>query len=540
MRDSPGRLRSSRAHILLFRIVGLAAAVRTPPAVAELLRFVAPGIAPSVGLRWTRMTRQMRGRRAALLLLVFKVVSLSALQQIGLQAAARLLDLRLPSTRPAVRAAYRRKAATTHPDVANDDSAFIQITNAYELVLQFGCAKDSVATQAWQGAARQASRQAAAPRPRPPQAQNTRWLQEYRQKLLLLQEMRAELWREQLQVDRMAQNVRRYTEEIDDALAAGRFTTRVLLRNQAEERYADMTRAARVLEARCDALAVEVSRLRDELEPGTASRRSAAAAAAAAAAAQQQQQQHEEQPRQAEGERESLAELEAEHRRRETQLSVMARNIQRYAQELSLETTSGTARDGTARDEGRLARFRLLHAHAKRRYAEMERELQPLTARRTSARRNGRGQTAASAGTAAETAATTATAQKAEAQKAEAQKAEAQKAEGVGEAGVKLEWEAALEAELIRRARQKAENEKAEWRTGVVTPTAGDKKAAAAAHSHGTSLPSQVNRIKDALGIDMDLAIAPALREANRVMGLPDGQGSLPSQAAAILEQLGL
>ena len=110
----------------------------------------------------------------------------------------------------------------------------------------------------------------------------------------------------------------------------------------------------------------------------------------------------------------------------------------------------------------------------------------------------------------------------------------------MGEAGVKLEWEAALEAELIRRAKQKAENEKAEWRTGVVTPTAGDKKAAAAAHPHGTSLPSQVNRIKDALGIDMDLAIAPALREANRVMGLPDGQGSLPSQAAAILEQLGL
>ena len=46
---------------------------------------------------------------------------------------------------------------------------------------------------------------------------------------------------------------------------------------------------------------------------------------------------------------------------------------------------------------------------------------------------------------------------------------------------------------------------------------------------------------KEALGIDMGLAIAPALREANRVMGFPEGRGgNLPAQAAAILEQLGL
>ena len=53
-------------------------------------------------------------------------------------------------------------------------------------------------------------------------------------------------------------------------------------------------------------------------------------------------------------------------------------------------------------------------------------------------------------------------------------------------------------------------------------------------------LPAQVRSIQEALGIDLDLSIAPALREANKVMGLPEGQGSLPAQAAAILDRLGL
>ena len=42
---------------------------------------------------------------------------------IGRGAAASLLEITLPSTKPAVRAAYRKKASSCHPDVAPDAAA---------------------------------------------------------------------------------------------------------------------------------------------------------------------------------------------------------------------------------------------------------------------------------------------------------------------------------------------------------------------------------------------------------------------------------
>lgn len=59
---------------------------------------------------------------------------------IGLSAAAELLEITLPSSRAGVRAAYRRKAATTHPDTSTRPDAaihFLRITTAYETLLQF-------------------------------------------------------------------------------------------------------------------------------------------------------------------------------------------------------------------------------------------------------------------------------------------------------------------------------------------------------------------------------------------------------------------
>ena len=53
-------------------------------------------------------------------------------------AAAQILGLRLPSSRAVVRAAYRRKAATCHPDTQrslHDTEEFIRVTAAYELLL---------------------------------------------------------------------------------------------------------------------------------------------------------------------------------------------------------------------------------------------------------------------------------------------------------------------------------------------------------------------------------------------------------------------
>lgn len=59
---------------------------------------------------------------------------------VGLAAAAELLDITLPSSRAGVRAAYRKKAATTHPDISPHAEAaadFLRVTTAYELLLQF-------------------------------------------------------------------------------------------------------------------------------------------------------------------------------------------------------------------------------------------------------------------------------------------------------------------------------------------------------------------------------------------------------------------
>ena len=51
---------------------------------------------------------------------------------------------------------------------------------------------------------------------------------------------------------------------------------------------------------------------------------------------------------------------------------------------------------------------------------------------------------------------------------------------------------------------------------------------------------AQVSTIKEALDIDLSLPIAPALHQANQMLGLRGEGRSLPSQATAILEQLGL
>jgi DnaJ-class molecular chaperone with C-terminal Zn finger domain len=59
---------------------------------------------------------------------------------LGLSAAAQLLEVTLPSARPALRAAYRKKAAASHPDVCKHADAaaqFLRITAAYETLLQF-------------------------------------------------------------------------------------------------------------------------------------------------------------------------------------------------------------------------------------------------------------------------------------------------------------------------------------------------------------------------------------------------------------------
>jgi len=86
----------------------------------------------------------MPARHAQLTLacLVALPAAISALTYpLNLAAAAALLELRLPSPRASVKAAYRQKATLVHPDVGSSNAspeAFVQITAAYEMMLQFG------------------------------------------------------------------------------------------------------------------------------------------------------------------------------------------------------------------------------------------------------------------------------------------------------------------------------------------------------------------------------------------------------------------
>ena len=80
---------------------------------------------------------------ARLIVLVATITtSASALNSIplGLHAAASLLEVSLPTPKAVVRAAYRKKAATSHPDVSKQAGAtayFLRLTAAYETLLQF-------------------------------------------------------------------------------------------------------------------------------------------------------------------------------------------------------------------------------------------------------------------------------------------------------------------------------------------------------------------------------------------------------------------
>merc|ERR1712185_828749 len=83
----------------------------------------------------------MRTHRLVSACLFVLPMATNALQYpLNLATAAALLELRLPSPRSTVRAAYRKKATLAHPDVVASASAesFLQLTAAYELLLQFG------------------------------------------------------------------------------------------------------------------------------------------------------------------------------------------------------------------------------------------------------------------------------------------------------------------------------------------------------------------------------------------------------------------
>ena len=96
-----------------------------------------------IGRRRLQMRmRALRGERAGAMVaaLVFAVLSASvsghAAHGVNLAHAARLLEVPLPTLKSTVRAAYRRKAAQTHPDAPSGDvELFREVTKAYESLI---------------------------------------------------------------------------------------------------------------------------------------------------------------------------------------------------------------------------------------------------------------------------------------------------------------------------------------------------------------------------------------------------------------------
>ena len=99
---------------------------------------------PEESRRACRMTaaRSSRARLACVALFLVHTASAAYTPpfHIGLSAAAELLEVNFPSSKKSVRAAYRKKAASMHPDVsqaADAASQFLRITVAYETLLQY-------------------------------------------------------------------------------------------------------------------------------------------------------------------------------------------------------------------------------------------------------------------------------------------------------------------------------------------------------------------------------------------------------------------
>ena len=227
----------------------------------------------------------------------------------------------------------------------------------------------------------------------------------------------------------------------------------------------------------------------------------------------------------------SACQLDADIEQKRKQLVVMARNIDRYTAEIQEAAAAG---QGTTRT--------LLHAQAKERYGEMQRAMRTLLARRAALNADEeRLQHKASKRRASKVKEVRLDAedQGRAADDLEAATAELVRAEAkLAAVEAELEKaEARVEAEAVPEGSQRAEKEAADEPEATVSKGVGE--GILAGFSSMGNFAAQVSTIKTALDIDASLAIAPALRQANEMMGLSSA-GSLPSQAAAILAQLGL
>ena len=123
------------------------------------------------------MTQRRTSPVASVALLLCGISTAAALAPypLGLHAAASLLEVTLPTPKATVKAAYRRKARISHPDVskrADAASHFVQLTAAYETLLQFSVTMPATAPpRANTRTETTTTTTSASPPPRPPSSQ---------------------------------------------------------------------------------------------------------------------------------------------------------------------------------------------------------------------------------------------------------------------------------------------------------------------------------------------------------------------------------
>lgn len=217
---------------------------------------------------------------------------------LGLHAAATLLEVSLPTPKAAVRAAYRRKAAKSHPDVskrADAASYFMRLTAAYETLLQFSVSVPvSVGTAAPDAASSPAHSATAAPPPQPPASsyasastphstqrttqrdpaqfeQQVRAWREFWAVSLQATQMQTEADRKSMQAGILAAERQRLRELLSEMVASGsgeRVDACRARYAQASAKCADTECAARALAGRAQMLRRHAAELQEQAQGG--------------------------------------------------------------------------------------------------------------------------------------------------------------------------------------------------------------------------------------------------------------------------------
>ena len=217
-----------------------------------------------------------RHRLLCVLLVAARAALVASMYPLNLAAAAELLEVKLPSARATVRAAYRKKAAKAHPDVSHAADAaanFLRITTAYETLLQFSyvapapakrptaASPQPHATQHYSGHGEKGSDEAEL------FGRRVAAWREYWQATLLATQLASEAERKSAQEAVLAHELDEIREQLDKALLAPWLQSTIddcrARYARASSEHADLSCAVQTLRGRARAQRAEAARLEE-------------------------------------------------------------------------------------------------------------------------------------------------------------------------------------------------------------------------------------------------------------------------------------